>query len=334
MEYRKLGNSDLKISILGFGCGSVGGLMVKGTHKEMLKSVSHALELGINYFDTARAYGDGLSEIHTGALLRETNANNVIVGTKIMLSVDDLHGNGIEKAIRTQIDNSLKRINREYIDIVYTHNRIRSNENEMIHKNHLDRIIPIFEEYITNGKIRYWGLNALGDTAAITEALTRYHPSAIHTCYNLLNPSSSYSLPVTSSHHDYKQIMNLANIRGIGTVGIRILAGGALSGNQNRHPIADQNVTPIATGKTFTDDVNESSKYSFLVKEGLVKNLVEASIRFAITNSKLNTALIGLSSYDQLEKAIRYTNKGPLPDETMLRITNEWKNTKKYKDVV
>jgi aryl-alcohol dehydrogenase-like predicted oxidoreductase len=128
--------------------------------------------------------------------------------------------------------------------------------------------------------------------------------------------------------------MNLANIRGTGTVGIRILAGGALSGNQNRHPIADQNVTPIATGKTFTDDVNESSKYSFLVKEGLVKNLVEASIRFAITNSKLNTALIGLSSYDQLEKAIRYTNKGPLPDETMLRITNEWKNTKKYKDVV
>ena len=60
MEYRKFGKTDLDISVLGFGCGAVGGLMVRGEHKEMLKTVEFALDAGMNYFDTARAYGDGL----------------------------------------------------------------------------------------------------------------------------------------------------------------------------------------------------------------------------------------------------------------------------------
>ncbi len=62
MEYRQLGRTGHKVSALGFGCGAVGGLLVKGERSEMVRVVARAVEAGITYFDTARIYGNGLSE--------------------------------------------------------------------------------------------------------------------------------------------------------------------------------------------------------------------------------------------------------------------------------
>jgi len=75
MEYRPLGRTGLSVSVLGFGCGSVGGLMVRGDRAEMVRAVSRAIELGINYFDTARIYGDGKSESNLGSVLREVGVD-------------------------------------------------------------------------------------------------------------------------------------------------------------------------------------------------------------------------------------------------------------------
>ena len=84
MQYRAFGSTGLEVSVLGFGCGAVGGLMVRGEHRDMLRTVEYALESGINYFDTARMYGDGLSEIHTGAIL--SNATRRCAGKNCGLS--------------------------------------------------------------------------------------------------------------------------------------------------------------------------------------------------------------------------------------------------------
>ena len=89
MQHRAFGNTGLQVSVLGFGCGAVGGLMVRGEHRDMFRSVEYALQSGINYFDTARMYGDGLSEIHTGAILRELGAKDALVGTKVRLTKVD-----------------------------------------------------------------------------------------------------------------------------------------------------------------------------------------------------------------------------------------------------
>ncbi len=59
MEYRQLGRTGLRVSAPGFGCGSVGGLLVRGDHKDIVEAVAYAVESGINYFDTARSYGSG-----------------------------------------------------------------------------------------------------------------------------------------------------------------------------------------------------------------------------------------------------------------------------------
>ena len=89
MKVNRFGDTELQVSELGFGCGAVGGLMVLGDHKEMMNAVEYAIDSGINYFDTARMYGDGLSEIHTGAILRELNKADLLIGTKVRIAGDE-----------------------------------------------------------------------------------------------------------------------------------------------------------------------------------------------------------------------------------------------------
>ena len=325
MKVNRFGDTELQVSELGFGCGAVGGLMVLGDHKEMMNAVEYAIDSGINYFDTARMYGDGLSEIHTGAILRELNKADLLIGTKVRIAGDEFED--IAKTISDQIENSLQRLGMDTVDIVYTHNTIGAERNVSsgtLSVDDLNSIVEVFEKAAASGKLRYWGFNGLGETDSIKEALVQYSPSGIHTCYNMLNPTSGYQLPKTFPYQNYKELMKAASGAGIGTVGIRILAGGALSGSLERHPIAQQNVAPIATSSTFQEDVSRTSAFEFLSKEGFVDNLVEASVRFAISNDDLDIALIGLSNFDQLKQAIDYANQGPLPKEALDKISEIW----------
>ena len=73
----------MRLSILGFGCGAVGGLMVRGDPADQERAVARALEAGVNYFDTAVAYGDGESEKNLGRILRKLKPADAIVGTKV-----------------------------------------------------------------------------------------------------------------------------------------------------------------------------------------------------------------------------------------------------------
>ena len=70
MEYRPLGSAAIQVSEIGFGCGNVGGLMIRGERSAQVRAVARALELGINYFDTAPSYGDGQSETNLGQALK------------------------------------------------------------------------------------------------------------------------------------------------------------------------------------------------------------------------------------------------------------------------
>src|SRR5215471_14152156 len=82
METRTLGKTGLKLSVLGFGCGAVGGLMVRGEPADQERAVVRALELGLNYFDTAPLYGNGESEKNLGKLLAALRAD-VFIGTQV-----------------------------------------------------------------------------------------------------------------------------------------------------------------------------------------------------------------------------------------------------------
>ncbi len=322
MKYNNLGRTDLRVSQLGFGCGSIGGILVRGEYPLMRQAVSRAIEKGINYFDTAPLYGNGQSEVNLGAVLRELKAE-VLVGTKVRLSGKDV--GRVAEAIPRSVEESLRRLGRETIDLIQLHNRIGlswqpEKDPDRIGLPDLQTGMGAFEALLQQGKVRFWGITALGESEALKQAVAMGGFLSIQVPYNLLNPTAGTTVLPGFAFQDYGRIIDQAAQRGMGVIAIRILAGGALSGTPERHPVASPSVNPIASEVVYGDDVARARRYSFLVEEGMVSNLVEAAVRFVVSNGNVSTALLGISSLDQLEQAVNYIERGPLPVETLAKI--------------
>jgi aryl-alcohol dehydrogenase-like predicted oxidoreductase len=174
------------------------------------------------------------------------------------------------------------------------------------------------------GKIRFWGITGLGASDGLHEAVATGGFQVIQVPYNLLNPSAGTTVPPSFPFQDYGQLIDHAAQEEMGVIAIRILAGGALSGTTDRHPIAAQSVNPIASEQAYSADVARVQRYTFLVEDGVVSNLVESAIRFVVSKSGVSTALLGISSRDQLEQAVKYVERGPLSVDTLRHIRATW----------
>jgi aryl-alcohol dehydrogenase-like predicted oxidoreductase len=324
MRYNPLGRTGLQVSQFGFGCGNIGGILVRGDYPTMRRVVSRAIGLGVNYFDTAPVYGDGQSEVNLGAVLRELKAD-VRVGTKVRLAAGDLARIGA--AIVQSAEGSLRRLGREAVDLIQLHNHLglqRQPEKSRLSMEDLDAVIRAFQGLQQQGKVRFWGITGMGESEALRAAAARGGFQTIQVPYNLLNQSAGTLAPSGFPFQDYGQLIDHAGQRDMGVIAIRILAGGALSGTTERHPVAAKWVNPIASETFYSADVARARRYEFLVEEGLAENLVESAVRFVVSKSGVATALLGISSLDQLEQAVRYVERGPWPSDALQRIRATW----------
>ena len=320
MQYRHLGRTGLRVSELGFGCGSIGGLLVRGEYPEMRRAVARALELGITYFDTASLYGDGQSEVNLGAVLRELRADP-IVGTKVRLVPADM--GRIEEAVVASVEGSLRRLGRERVDLIQLHNHFGAHgqaQGASVTTRDVESVLRAFQSLERQGKVRFWGITGLGETEMLHEVVEGGGFHTVQAVYNLLNPSTGTQVPAGFPYQDYRQLIDRAAGKQMGVIVIRALAGGALSGTPDRHPVAARSVAPIATERDYAADVTRARQLAFLVKDGTVADLVEAAIRFAISKPEISTALVGISSLEQLEHAVACANRGPLPAEALGRL--------------
>ena len=324
MKYNSLGRTGLRVSQLGFGCGSIGGLLVRGDYPVMREVVSRAIELGIDYFDTAPIYGNGQSEVNLGAVLRELKSD-VLIGTKVRLKSEEL--DQIGDAVIRSVEGSLRRLGRASVDLIQLHNRIgiqRQPERDQVGIPDLDAVRRAFEALQQQGKVRFWGITGLGVSEALYETIATGGFQTIQVAYNLLNPSAGMSVPPAFPFQDYGQLIKRAAQQGMGVIAIRILAGGALSGTPARHPVASQSVNPIASEQAYSADVARAQRYTFLVEDGRMSNLVEAAIRFVVSKPDVSTALLGISSRDQLEQAVKQVERGPLSGDALEHIRATW----------
>jgi aryl-alcohol dehydrogenase-like predicted oxidoreductase len=324
LEYRVLGKTNLKVSVLGFGCGGVGGIIIADDYPLILRAVARAVELGINYFDTAQLYGNGRSEEHLGKALSELKPD-VVVGTKVRLF--RFEPDEIKAEILKAAETSLRRLGRERLDLFQVHNPIYLENN--VEKGWagvpaLQSAVEAFQKLQTAGKIRYWGINGIGDTAAIHQGLVATPADTIQVCYNLLNPSAWVSMPENYSFQNYQGLMRQAADRQVGVIAFRVLAGGALTARPQRHPVAARVVEPIASSSEYETDVALSANFQYLVSENWAGDMAEAAIRFAITRPEISTIPIGFSSLDQLEGAVKAVERGPLPGDALERLPAIW----------
>ena len=321
MERRTLGKTGLEVGALGFGCGNVGGLMVRGTPADQERAVARALDLGINYFDTAPSYGDGQSEQNFGRVLR-TLRPNLIVGTKFRIPPGER--GRVADALTASLETSLRRLGLDRIDLLQLHNAISPDGDGLSPATVLDEVVPTLEGLRRQGKIRFFGITALGDTAALSRVIQARVLYTAQVCYNLLNPSAGVALPRGFPGQDFGRLLDQARDANMGVIGIRVLAAGALSGTEARHPIAVPSVDPIASGPDYRTDVRHASRLDALVREGHAGSLVEAAIRFAIAHQAMSTVLVGYSSLDHLEYAAACVEKGPLPGAALDRLRALW----------
>ncbi len=319
MQRRKLGRTGLDVSLLGFGCGAVGGLMVRGSDADQERAVARAVELGINYFDTAPSYGDGVSEQNLGRVLAKLKPD-VLVGTKIRLRADEK--SNIGRAITAGLEASLKRLGRERVDLFQLHNPITVHgEGETLTvRMVLEQVAPAIEVARKQGKLGFFGITAIGDTAALLEVLDSAVFDTAQVSYNLLNPSAGMAVSNDFPGQNYENLLHRLHTAGMGAIGIRVLAGGALTGEAARHPIASPPPEPIGSGPDYGSDLSRARTLRVLVEQGHASSLVEAAIRFAISHPALSTTLIGIATPEQFEVAAEAAAKGPLPEAAMAEI--------------
>lgn len=323
MESRSLGKTGLRVSTLGFGCGNVGGLIIRGTPADRERAVARAMELGVNYFDTAPSYGDGESERNIGQVLRTLKAP-VYLGTKFRLDPPDLRD--IPGAVARSLDASLKRLGMERVDLFQLHNRIESarGAGALSLGDVLSEVVPAVQKLRQQGKVGFCGITALGETQALHQAIDAGTIDTAQVCYNLLNPSAGAAVPPGFPAQDFGRLLDRTRERRVGVIVIRALAAGALSGVEARHPVAVPSVDPIATAADYRTDVARAQRLGALVREGYVENLIEASIRLAVSSEAVSTILVGYSSLEHLEAAAAAVNRGPLPPAALERLAGLW----------
>jgi aryl-alcohol dehydrogenase-like predicted oxidoreductase len=182
-------------------------------------------------------------------------------------------------------------------------------------------VVPAFERLRQQGKTRFLGLTAIGDTAALYQVIDARAFDSAQVVYNMLNPSAAAELPANYPAQDYGRLFEHTRAAGIGVVGIRVLAGGALSASAERHPIASPPPEPIGSAMSYDADIARARRLMPLVEEGFAASLTEAATRFALSHPAMGTILVGMATPQQFEDALAAVQKGPLPTAALDRLT-------------
>jgi aryl-alcohol dehydrogenase-like predicted oxidoreductase len=319
VEQRRFGRTGLRLSALGFGCGAVGGLMINGAAADQERAVWRALELGINYFDTAQQYGDGQSERNLGHVLKALKPD-CYVGTKVRLPPTER--GRIGAAIVASLEASLKRLQREQVDLFQFHNAIvdTTRGGEFAAETVLDEVVPAFERLRAQGKFRFFGITAVGETASLHRVVDARAFDTAQVSYNLLNPSPGAPVPAGYPAQDFGNLLGHTRAADMGVINIRVLAGGALSGTEERHALGSPPPAPIGSGADYRRDVERARRFQPLVREGHADSLIEAAIRYVLASPAVSTVLVGYSTMEHLEYAARSVEKGPLSPAALVRV--------------
>ena len=322
MELRSLGKTGLTVSGLGFGCGAVGGLMVRGEATEQRRAVARAIEAGIRYFDTAPSYGDGRSEENLGRVLSDLDldpdARDIVIGTKFRVDpqiADDPAAVG--KAIRESLDASLRRLGREKVQLFQLHNKIGPEAGAITPEQVLGPVVDTLHQLRDAGTIEHFGFTATGDPASVRRIVESNRLETGQVYFNALNPSAGYAGRGGLAGTDFDGLIDVAAHHDVGVIVIRSLAGGAVAASDVRHANASSMGSGNVAGERYADDLARAQALSALAIDLELDGPVELAFRFALAKSGVSTVIVGFSDESQLEDALRWASRSALPTDAV-----------------
>jgi len=303
MQYRTLGKTGLQVSALSFGAGPISTLMVGDAGQRQQDVVAHAVELGVNWFDTAATYGDGRSEQNLGRVLDELNiAPQIHVATKVRLAVEDL--GDIRGAVRRSLEGSLGRLRLSRVTLLQLHNSItprRGDEPTSITADDVlssGGVAAAFEELRDEGLLSHLGLTGIGSPVSLARVVRSGRFETMQVPYHLLNPSAGRDMPDDFAETNYGNIIATCAEMGLGVLAIRVLAGGALAGNP---PSPHTFKTPFFPLALYERDRQRAMQLRDLL--GDARHVPQEAIRFALNHPHVSSALIGFGETQQIDEA-------------------------------
>ncbi|MBT5869601.1 MAG: aldo/keto reductase [Nitrospinaceae bacterium] len=293
MEYRKLGSSDLNVSVMGYGAWGIGGAPFWNSegHTKSLDSIRKAFDLGINFFDTAPVYGFGHSEELIGKALKPVR-DKVIIATKCGLRWDKEALGSIRKdasrnSILEEVDQSLKRLDTDVIDLYQVH----WPDVETEQKETMETLLEIQEK----GKIRHIGVSNYS-AKQIEEGL-QYA--------NIISLQPEFSLLMRDIQNDTVAVCLEKNI---GIIAYSPLASGVLTGKYDKHTKfkdwRSKGIIGTFTGEGFSRNIAKVDRLKAIAdEEG--RTCAQLAINWVLRQEGLTTALVGVKNPAQVGENLK-----------------------------
>ena len=222
MEYRNLGKSGLKVSVVGLGTNNFGKRLNAGVDAEGAQAVvNECLDQGINFFDTADVYGGrGPSEEYLGRALKERR-HDAVIATKFAGNMGDgpMRGGGSRRYIMQAVEASLRRLGTDYIDLYQMH---RSDPDTPV-----EETVRALDDLVRSGKVRYLGISnhagwQIAEIQSVTRMLGTAPIASIQSEYNLLERGLD------------QEVIPAATKFGLGLLPFYPIASGLLTGKYQR----------------------------------------------------------------------------------------------------
>ncbi len=305
MQYRVLGKTGIQVSVIAFGAGPISTLMVGEERCLQTQVVRHALECGINWFDTAATYGQGASEISLGLALKEIAPERMPhIATKVRFSPEDL--SDILGAARRSLTESLRRLQVSNVTLLQLHNSItpqRGDEPTSIAPQDVlgpNGVAQAFAQLRDEGYVRFLGFTGLGHPDSMAQIACSGRFETIQVPYHMLNPSAGRCMPAEFMETNYGNIIDVCARQSLGVFVIRVLAGGALAGNE---PSPHTYKTPFFPLDLYLRDRQRADELvaGYLGRDELARQ----AIRFSITHTQVQAAIIGFASNSQIDEAVK-----------------------------
>lgn len=309
MEYRELGRTGWKVSVIGFGAWGIGGdVWGRTDDAESLRALHKAVDLGVNFIDTADVYGDGHSERLVGRLRKE-RGDEILVATKAGRRLNPHVAAGYDRANLTAfVERSLTNLGTEAIDLLQLH----CPPGEVYE---MPEVFGILDALVAEGKLRHYGVS-VERVAEAVRAADYPNVQSVQIIFNMfrLKPIETF-FPVARA----KKVGILARVP---------LASGMLTGKlrpdtefaPSDHRLFNRHGEAFDMGETFSgvdylEGLRAVDELRPLVPEGA--SMAQLALRWITMFPEVTTTIPGAKNVRQAEDNVRAVELAPLPEETM-----------------
>ncbi len=298
MEYTKLGRTGLDVSRICLGCMSYGvperGMAPWSLNEEQSRPfIKRALELGINFFDTANVYSDGTSEEIVGRALKEfARRDEVVIATKVFFRMHQgPNGAGLSrKAIMTEIDNSLKRLGTDYVDLYQIHRWDNDTP--------IEETMEALHDVVKAGKVRYIGASSM----YAWQFLQAQHVAERNGWTKFVSMQNYLKLLY---REEEREMLPLCREEGIGVIPWSPLAKGRLTRDWNEQT-ARSEIDEV--GKAFYAKMAEADRKvvevvaEIAAKRGIPR--AQVALAWVLQKEQVTSPIIGATKANHLEDAV------------------------------